>query len=92
MSHGTIYERPSLLAMKPRRETVDQWATRILLHAHAIAPCPEHGYMKLRFSHQGMDYAHALAEHDPYPGKSKVKCVEAVDGLFNELLDECPGC
>jgi len=50
-----------------KKETLDQWATRILLHAHAIAPCPDHGYMRLRFCHQGLDYAHALAEQDRYP-------------------------
>jgi hypothetical protein len=78
--------------MSPRKETIDQWATRILLHAHAIAPCADHGYMRLRFSHQGLDYAHALAEHDPYPGKSNVKCLEAVDAAFDSLGDECPAC
>jgi hypothetical protein len=78
--------------MAASKETVEQWATRILLHAHAIAPCPDCGFMKLKFSHQGLDYAHALAEHDRYPGKSKVKCIEAVDEIFDSLGDECPGC
>lgn len=78
--------------MPARKETLEQWATRILLHAHAIAPCPEHGYMRLRFSHQGLDYAHALAEHERYPGMSKAKCIEAVDQLLDCLSDECPAC
>ena len=71
--------RPIMTAFRKRAETLDQWATRILLHAHAIVPCPDHGYMRLRFSHQGLVYAHALAEHDPFPKKSKLKCVEAVN-------------
>ncbi len=75
-----------------RKETVEEWATRILLHAHAIAPCPDHGYMRLKFSHQGIDYAHALAEFDRYPNLSKLKCIEAVDAVFDSLSDDCPGC
>lgn len=78
--------------MSRRKETVEQWATRILLHAHAIVPCPDHGYMRLRFSHHGLDYAHALAEHDRYPGLSKLKCVEAVDETFDNHSDDCPAC
>ncbi len=78
--------------MPGRKETIDQWATRILLHAHAISPCPDHGYMRLHFSHQGLDYAHALAEHEPYPGKSAPKCIEAVDAVFDSLGDDCPAC
>lgn len=78
--------------MAASKETVEQWATRILLNAHAIAPCPDCGFMKLKFSHQGLDYARALAEHDRYPGKSKGKCIEAVDEIFDSLGDECPGC
>ena len=46
--------------------------------------------MRLWFSHQGLEYA--LAEHDRYPGKSKVKCIEAVDTMFDSLSDDCPGC
>ena len=75
-----------------RKETVEQWATRILLHAHAIVPCPDHGFMRLQLGHHGIDYAHALAEHDRYPGLSKIKCVEAVDTAFDSLSDRCPAC
>lgn len=48
--------------------------------------------MRLEFSFHGLDYAHALAEHDPYPRMSKVKCVEAVDAVFDSLGDACPAC
>lgn len=72
------------------KETIEQWATRILLHAHAIEPCPECGFKKLNFSFRGLDYAHALAEHDRYPRLSKVQCVEAVNSVFDGLGDDCP--
>jgi len=78
--------------MASRKETVEQWATRILLHAHAIKACSDCGFMKLNFSHSGLDYAHALAAHDRFPGKSKLKCLEAVDAVFDSLSDECPAC
>lgn len=74
------------------KETVEQWATRILLHAHAIKPCHDCGYMKLNFSFHGLDYAHALAEHDRYPRMSKAKCVEEVDAVFDSLGGQCPAC
>jgi hypothetical protein len=68
------------------------WATQILLHAHAIMPCPEHGFMRIKDSHRALDYAHALAEHQPFPGKSKTLCRRAIDDVFEGLGDRCPGC
>jgi len=78
--------------MPSRKETVEEWATRILLHSHAIVACPECGFMRLRPAPIGLDYAHALAAFEPYPGKSKIKCIEAVDAVFDSLGDECPAC
>lgn len=78
--------------MPRTKETVETWATRMLLNARAIQACPACGFMKLNFSHQGIDYAHALAEHEPYPGKSKAQSIKAVDEVFDSLGDECPGC
>lgn len=75
-----------------RKETLADWATGVLLHAHAIAPCPDHGFMKIVHSRNGLDYAHALAEHQPYPGKSKASCVIAVDEVFDSFGDQCPAC
>ncbi len=66
--------------MPRKKETIDQWATRILLHAHATSACLDHGYMRPRFGHQGLDYAHALPKHDPYPGRSApVSAVNSTD-------------
>jgi hypothetical protein len=70
----------------------DEWASKILLHAHAIAPCPEHGFMRLRFHHAAIDYAHALAASDPLPGKSKAKSAETLDQFLDGLSDDCPAC
>ena len=73
-------------------ESPDAWATRILLHSHAIAPCSEHGFMRLRYHHAALDYAHALAAADPLPGKSKAKSAEALDEFLDGLGDDCPAC
>jgi hypothetical protein len=73
-------------------ESPDAWATRILLHSHAIAPCAEHGFMRLKFHHAAFDYARALAAADPLPGKSKTKSVEALDEFIDGLGDDCPAC
>ena len=78
--------------MIARKETIEEWATRILLHSHAIAACPECGFMRLRFGPRELDYAHALAVFEPYPGRSRAKCIEAVDATFDSLGDECPAC
>ena len=73
-------------------ESPDVWATRILLHSHAIAPCAEHGFMRLKFHHAAIDYAHALAAADPLPGKSKARSVEMLDEFIDALGDDCPAC
>ncbi len=73
-------------------ESPEAWATRILLHSHAIAPCAEHGFMKLKFHHAAIDYAHALAAVDPLPGKSKAKSAEVLDEFLDGLSDDCPAC
>jgi hypothetical protein len=75
-----------------KAESPEVWATRILLHSHAIAPCAEHGYMRLRFHHAAIDYAHALAAADPLPGKSKAKSAETLDEFLDSLGDDCPEC
>jgi hypothetical protein len=75
-----------------KTESPEVWATRILLHSHAIAPCAVHGFMKLKFHHGAIDYAHALAAADPLPGKSKAKSAEMLDEFLDGLGDDCPAC
>jgi hypothetical protein len=78
---------------RPKKSvSADAWASNILLHAHAIAPCPEHGFMRLRFHHAAIDYAHALAATDPLPGTSKAESVAALDDYLDGLSDDCPAC
>lgn len=83
--------KPAPKASK-QAESPEVWATRILLHSHAIAPCAEHGFMRLRFHHAALDYAHALAAADPLPGKSKAKSAEVLDEFIDGLGDDCPVC
>ena len=82
----------AMLVTPRKAESPDAWATRILLHSHAIAPCAEHGFMRLRFHHAAIDYAHALAAADPLPGKSKAKSAETLDEFLDNLGDDCPAC
>lgn len=78
--------------MAVQKQSLEQWATDLLLHAHAIAACPGCGFMKLKMNPKGLDYAHSLAEHDPYPRKNKLECVAAVDAVYDSLGDDCQGC
>ncbi|MDO8978857.1 MAG: hypothetical protein Q7V17_06465 [Afipia sp.] len=71
---------------------IENWATDTLLRANLIAACPEHGYMRLRFNHAAIDYAHALAEHAPFPGMTAGQSRDAVDKALDRLSDDCPAC
>ncbi|MEH2469273.1 hypothetical protein V1281_001476 [Nitrobacteraceae bacterium AZCC 2161] len=77
---------------KNDRETLTNWATDLLLEAHAIAPCPDHGYLRLHHSHQAVDYALSMAEHRHFSGKNKKQRVEAVEKILDGLADTCPAC
>jgi len=80
------------MAVRKTIETPEQWATGLLLQSHAIAPCAEHGFMRLRFHHAAIDYAHALAAKHPLPGKSKAKSIAVLDEVLDGLSDDCPAC
>jgi hypothetical protein len=77
--------------MPERQQSPDVWAQQILLHAHAIAACPEHGFMRLKFDHTSLDYAHALAAA-AFPGMSKAKSAALLDDYLKGIGDECPAC
>lgn len=74
------------------KETLDMWATDILLEAHAISACPDHGYMRLRHSHHAIDYAKDLAQHRKFSGRNKRERIAAVEDVLDGLADSCPGC
>lgn len=73
-------------------ETLSMWATGILLEAHAIAPCPDHGFLRLRHSHHAVDYALSIAEHRRFSGKNKKQRMKAVEKVLDDLSDTCPAC
>jgi hypothetical protein len=78
--------------MPERKQSPEVWAQQILLHAHAIAACPDHGFMRLKSDHTSLDYAHALAAAAPYLGMSKAKSVALLDDYLEGIGDECPAC
>lgn len=47
--------------MSDRKQSPEVWAAQVLLHAHSIASCPDHGFMPLTVDRTSLDYAHALA-------------------------------
>jgi hypothetical protein len=72
--------------------TLTMWAMDILLEAHAIAPCPDHGYLRLRHSHHAVDYAKSKPGHREFAGNNKKQRVKAVDKVLDGLADTCPAC
>lgn len=74
------------------RKSLSAWATDILLEAHVIAACPDHGYLRVRHSHHAVDYAFSLAEHRKFPGKNNKERVKAVNKVLDGLADTCPAC
>jgi hypothetical protein len=80
------------MSKKKTESTLEMWAADLLMEAHAIAPCHEHGYMRLRHSHHAVDYAISLAEHRKFSGKNKKERKAAVERVLDGLGDECPAC
>lgn len=74
------------------KETLEMWATDLLLEAHAISACPDHGYMRLRHIHHAIDYAKDLAQHRKFSGRNKRERISAVEDVLDGLGDSCPGC
>lgn len=78
----------------PKRKTeneLEMWAADLLMEAHAITPCPDHGYKRLRHSHHAVDYALSLATPNIL-GKNKKERIAAVESVLDGLSDECPAC
>ena len=72
----------------PKTESaLEMWAADLLMEAQAIAPCQEHGYMRLRHSHHAVDYALALTEHRKFSGKNAKERIAAVESVFDGLSD-----
>lgn len=75
-----------------RQRNIENWATDILIHAHAIIPCRDCGFRRLRYAPQAVEYAYALAAHERFPGLSKAQRIEAVDSVLDGIGDDCPLC
>jgi hypothetical protein len=80
------------MSKKKAESSLEMWAADLLMEAHAIEPCHEHGYKRLRHSHQAVDYARSLAEHRKFSGKNKKERIAAVESVLDSLSDECPAC
>lgn len=75
-----------------RQRNIENWATDILVHAHAIVPCLDCGFKRLRYDPRSIDYAHALASHERYAGLTTAQRIEAVDDVLDGLGHDCPLC
>jgi hypothetical protein len=80
------------MSKKKTESSLEMWAADLLMEAHAIEPCHEHGYKRLRHSHHAIDYALSLAEHRKVSGKNKKERIAAVESVLDSLSDECPAC
>jgi hypothetical protein len=74
------------------RQSAEAWAAEILLQAHAIAKCHDHGFMRLRFDHTSLEHAHALAAAHPFPGMDEAQSAQILDDCLDGIGDACPGC
>jgi hypothetical protein len=80
------------MSKKKAESSLEMWAADLLMEAHAIEPCQDHGYKRLRHSYQAVGYALSLAEHRKFSGKNKKERVAAVESVLDSLSDECPAC
>lgn len=57
--------------MPKKNETLEWWATDLLLEAHAITPCPDHGYMRLRHSSHSVNTPAILQSTVSFPAETR---------------------
>ncbi|MEA2836454.1 MAG: hypothetical protein QOD89_1004 [Bradyrhizobium sp.] len=81
-----------LPAPRPAYRTVRSWALGVLLEAHAIRECDEHGHMKDRTDPHALQHALQVARQEPFPGISSDQAVAAIDDVMNSIGDTCPEC
>lgn len=74
------------------KDKIERWAIGVLLEAHAIEPCPQCGFKKLKFDRLALQYAHGLAKRKRPRDLSSLKCIEAVDTVLDGLGEQCPAC
>jgi hypothetical protein len=64
----------------------------VLIEAHAIAECQEHGHMRDHSDPHAWDHARDVARTDPFLGSSPDEAVAAIDDIMNGIGDTCPEC
>ena len=79
-------------ASRPAHRTIHGWALSVLLDAHAIRECEEHGHMKDRTDPHALHHAREVARQEPFPGTSPDQSVAAIDDVMRSIGDTCPEC
>jgi len=77
---------------RPAFRTLQGWALGVLLEAHAIRECDEHGHMKDRSDPHALEHAREAARVEPFPGTAPDQAVAAIDEVMRSIGDTCPGC
>lgn len=77
---------------RPAFSTLRGWAIGVLIEAHAIAECQEHGHMRDHSDPHAWDHARDIARTDPFLGSSPDETVTAIDDIMNGIGDTCPEC
>jgi hypothetical protein len=80
------------VSRRPAYRTIRGWALGILLEAHAIRECDEHGHMKDRTDPHALEQAREIARQEPFPGTSSEQSLAAMDEVMNSVGDACPEC
>jgi hypothetical protein len=77
---------------RPDFRTVDRWAIGLLLEAHAIHRCEEHGWAKDRADPHAREKAFRIAREDPLRGLSPDQAVAAIRQVLDSIGETCPEC
>jgi hypothetical protein len=77
---------------RPPFRSVRGWAIGLLLEAHAIKECEEHGHIRDRSDPEAWHHAQQHAASSPYPGSSPDEAVAALDDVMRSIGDTCPEC
>ena len=84
-----------MLLMTERRapiRTRQGWAISVLLDAHAIRECEEHGWMIDRADPHARERAIAVAREDPPSDLPPDQAVAAVQDVLDSIGETCPEC
>jgi hypothetical protein len=79
-------------AIRPAFRSLQGWALGVLLEAHAIRECDEHGHMKDRSDPHALEHAREAARVDPFLGTTPDQAVAAIDEVMRSIGDTCPSC